>query len=82
MGRKVIVQPNGCWAYRGDLDHYARVDGMPAHRWFYEILVEPVDADLHLHHECLNPGCVNPKHLLPLTPKEHAQRHAELRRTA
>lgn len=93
LGSKVQII-GSCWAFLGELDRYhcvqpVRVMGdrlqqptMQAHRWFYETLVGPIETDLHLHHTCENPGCVNPEHLVPLTPAEHNQEHARLRRQA
>lgn len=86
FGRKVTIRANGCWAYNNDLEHYGqhytfRV-GTPAHRFAYETLVGPLDEGLHLHHKCENPGCVNPKHLEPMTPGDHVAHHARLRATA
>lgn len=72
-----IDAATGCWnwtartGYRG----YGRYQGSPAHRVAYEALVGSIPAGLQLHHECFNPSCVNPEHVVPLTPKEHGQRH-------
>ena len=90
MGARITPQPNGCWAWDNDLTRYGEVqwgrgvDGQrvseKAHRAVYEVLVDRIPDGCHLHHECQNPGCVNPEHLLPLTHAEHMARHAELRR--
>lgn len=81
VGRRVTVLPSGCWALDG------KVAGRPtlyvkgqarlvkAYRWMYEELVGEVPAKHVLHHECLNGWCVNPRHLTPLTPGEHASVH-------
>ena len=92
FGSAVVPMPNGCWAFTGDLRNNGQFcrwpcSGAPqetirAHRYAYETLVGPIPADHHLHHECQNPGCVNPAHLVPLTPGDHARRHAELRRAS
>lgn len=91
FGRKVTVMPNGCWAWRGDLTRYGKfkrqvtgygskdAENIPAHRFAYETLVGRIPEGHHLHHECENPGCVNPAHLVPLTPADHAARHVEMR---
>lgn len=82
LGTKITPMPNGCWAYRRDLDRYHVVKtsrgSMNVHRYIYGILREPVADGLDLHHECLNPGCVNPDHLTPLTRAEHMAWHRDL----
>lgn len=51
-----------------------------AHRWVLNLTGSGLPPDnMHAHHECLNTSCVNPDHLLVLTPKEHRQRHREMR---
>src|ERR1039458_9103910 len=82
--------PSGCWAYNGDLDHYGfvcyrsfsgiRNEGMSAHRLSYEAFNGPIPEGHLVHHECENPGCINPGHLMTLTPGDHQRRHAEIRR--
>lgn len=91
FGERVAPLPNGCWAYNGNLTAYgsftlSKRNGMAresiaAHRFAYETLVGPIPDGHHLHHECENPGCVNPAHLVALTPADHSARHAEMRRT-
>lgn len=49
-----------------------------AHRVYYEFFYGPIPEKLHLHHECENPRCVNPDHLVPLTPGAHMRWHAKL----
>lgn len=68
----------------GDDAHYGHttIHGtqVRVHRWVYEILVGPIPGDHVLHHTCETKRCVNPAHLEPLTPSEHAAVHAALRR--
>lgn len=42
------------------------------HRFSYEIIFgNQLPKGFQLHHRCENPGCVNPNHVVPLTPKQH-----------
>ncbi len=47
----------------------------PAHRIAYQLEEGPIDDTADLHHECEVKICVNPRHLKPLTRKEHAREH-------
>lgn len=88
VGERITPMSNGCWAWRGDLSRYGDIDSsfdgkrthMLAHRYVYEVLVGPIPDDHDLHHECENPGCCNPNHLVPLTRGDHRRRHTEMRR--
>lgn len=81
IGRKIEVQPNGCWIFNGNPHLYGSASPsrdfgtVRVHRFVYETLVGPIPEGHHLHHECDNVGCCNPEHLTPLTPKEHKARH-------
>ena len=80
VGKNVVLQLNGCWYYRGVADEYQSVNGEPAHRWFYKKLRGPIPAGYHVHHECENKGCVNPRHLSAITPSVHSAHHNAQRR--
>lgn len=77
-----LVDPDtGCWIWLRAIA-YARggygisYDGQKprdAHRVFYERHKGPIPAGWHLHHMCHNPPCVNPNHLEPREPVEHAR---------
>lgn len=46
-----------------------------AHRVSWKLANGPLPADRpHLDHLCRNPGCVNPAHLEPVTPRENIMR--------
>jgi hypothetical protein len=86
IGSNVQPQPNGCWHWGDGSWDYPTVKlhgrTVVLHRWLYFQLhpeLDPDDwSDHHLHHDCENPRCVNPAHLLLLTPAEHKARHKEL----
>lgn len=79
IGQRIKPRADGCWIFDGNPDGYGKVTVrghfVRVHRWVYETLVGPIDDDCHLHHTCLTPGCCNPRHLVPLTPKEHRAAH-------
>jgi len=79
-----------CWEWgQVRADGYAYVMTVPepygyrtsihAHRYFYDLLVGPVEPDdatpRDVHHRCGNRACWNPFHLELVTPKEHKARH-------
>ncbi len=73
-----IIDPKtGCWNWNwyrsakgyGQLSSDAQI--RPAHIVFYERKFGPISDGLQLHHTCENPPCVNPDHLVPVTPTEH-----------
>lgn len=71
----------GCWEWnRYRNEHgYGRLNKagqrtMYAHRWAYELLVGPIPVGLTIDHLCLNPACVNPEHLEPVTLSENRRR--------
>lgn len=77
-----------CWVWLGRADHYGYgrlVRGgryFGAHRVSYIQRVGPIPAGYELHHRCEVKLCVNPAHLVPLTPEEHGKLHEEARRAA
>lgn len=72
----------GCWNWVGTkpmASGHGRV-GLSgrhqlAHRVSYTRRHGDLDPDLVLHHKCLNPSCVNPDHLEPMTQSEHVSIH-------
>lgn len=77
--RKIDLSANGCWLWNAAVDRrgYGKVrwDGKTrfAHRAVYTLLVgDPGTASLD--HLCRTPGCVNPRHLDPVTHLVNVQR--------
>jgi hypothetical protein len=73
--------PDDCWlwlAAHGPLGHGVHTvagRNVPAHRFSWELVNGPIPPGYLMTHHCPggdNPACVNPAHLKPLTPKEHA----------
>lgn len=83
VGKRVVVMGD-CWVVDGKRDTYpdGAIGGVMEllHRAVYAEMHPDKDiTDLHVHHECQCPGCINPAHLLALTPAEHAARHRVMR---
>ena len=47
----------------------------------YELRVGDVPPDFHVHHKCENSACVNPRHLVALSPEAHRALHATKHKT-
>lgn len=81
-GPAYIVDPEtGCWVWSGSCKEKRpriNIDGrvVIAYRRYYEERHGPIPDGHHLHHTCVNSLCVNPDHLEPLSPLEHAARHS------
>jgi hypothetical protein len=53
-----------------------------AHRMAYELTTGEVLGDKQIDHICLNRGCVNPKHLRPVTKKQNMEHRAGAQRNS
>jgi hypothetical protein len=71
--------PSPCWIWQKSIgsEGYGRVwNGAGhdmAHRVYYERHVGSIPSGYEIHHECENPSCVNPAHLIEVTRAEHMQ---------
>lgn len=74
-----------CWLWTGELAGpkrnrpRIRIAGrtgkrVNVHRLLYQLVVEPVPAELDLDHLCMDTRCVNPDHLEPVTRGENVRR--------
>jgi hypothetical protein len=75
--RSLVEQTDaGClvWLGHRDANGYARLGGKWAHRAVYEYEVGTIPDGHELDHLCVNPPCVNPSHLDPVTKVEHVAR--------
>jgi hypothetical protein len=75
-----VEKTEDCWLWRGsmvrDYGQFSVCNNhIMAHRYAYIITNGPVPEGMHLHHECRTPECVNPAHLLPVTPRQHRGLH-------
>lgn len=80
MGRVVVIPDTDCWEYPGARETGAygqiRFKGKPyaVHRLMYAALVSEIPAGFDVHHECGNPPCCNPAHLVAMTHAENMAR--------
>lgn len=78
-------EPNtGCWLWDRGVDRrgYGRLSFLAkphlAHVVAYESRFGRVPRGREVHHICRQPSCVNPDHLVALTPEQHRRVHAGL----
>lgn len=81
LDRMSIGGLNECWFWQGapDASGYGKVrvrgKSMNAHRAVYQWLVGEIPEGRMLHHVCEERRCVNPRHLIPVTQREHQEHH-------
>lgn len=69
-----------CWIWNGfRFQGYGRLTyrgfkTRKAHRIVYQLLLGPIPDGLEIDHLCVNPPCVNPNHLEPVTRAENLRR--------
>lgn len=82
---RFLEKTSGCWWWigRDDSRGYGLFfDGekqVRAHLFSYRFFKGEIPKGHHVHHTCLNRGCVNPKHLVVVSPKNHKEIHAALK---
>src|SRR5271166_6961669 len=66
-----------CWSWVGEHDADGRpvFRGEKAYRVMYELRNGDVPTCFHVHHKCENSSCVNPRHLVALSPEAHRAVH-------
>jgi len=73
---------NGCWIWQGGLNsrgyglaYFKKISNTKlVHRIMYILTKGKIPDNLPLDHLCRNKACINPGHLEPITPQEHAKR--------
>lgn len=72
-----IRRIGGCWEWTGPVirtSGYGQFKSTVAHRFVYELLVEPIPPKMQLDHLCRNRLCVFPPHLEVVTSRENTMR--------
>lgn len=70
---------NGCWLWTASTNGHGygkfKFNGrcVSAHRFSYELATGESLGDRYLDHKCHTPGCVNPRHLRPVTNKQNLE---------
>jgi hypothetical protein len=79
LHRTKVDPATGCWVWQQSLRNgygqsgTAKYHGLDscAHRTSYMVFVGPIPANRELRHQCHNPPCCNPEHLLLGTHQEN-----------
>jgi hypothetical protein len=77
--QKVDFRAGQCWLWTGAKSHgygsfYINGRLVRAHRYAYTLFVGSIPEGMDLHHICNVTDCVNPKHLEPLSSKDHMEK--------
>jgi hypothetical protein len=77
---RLVVQKGttACWSWAGEYDADCRplFRSEKAYRVMYEEVKGDIPAGFHVHHKCESCACVNPGHLVALSPEAHRAVHA------
>jgi hypothetical protein len=67
-----------CWSWVGEHDSDGRpiFRGDKAYRVMFRLRVGDIPEGFHVHHKCWNSACLNPRHLVALSPEAHSAVHA------
>lgn len=80
MEKVVLIPESTCWYWIGSTIPqgygYFSHNGKKrvAHRVSYELFVGPLDTQKQIDHLCRERGCVNPRHLEPVSAHENVHR--------
>lgn len=83
LERGNVDRTGECWLWRSTFHRGYGVIGLGgrggkvwlAHRLLYTLANGEVAEGLVLHHVCRNPACVNPRHLEPMSRRDHVLIH-------
>lgn len=83
---RVTKQEDGCWLFNSyGRNQYAKITinrerHLTAHRVSYMMFYGVIEDEVHVHHICQVKGCVNPTHLMAMSPVDHKREHIRLSR--